>query len=157
MGESPNFGNDRLMDNILNPSNDYMQRFAIFLAMFLPTTVQSGQINIDYPSAVIEVVDEYSAECAANGGELELDGDEISKIWTDEGEEAYVIRAAFTCGTLGHLWCGAMGHCKTDLVIDNELYDTNKILQQDIARISKAPNGTVIYWLSDGSMFMTAR
>ena len=58
----------------------------------------------------------------APGGELELDGDEISKLWTDEGEEAYVIHAAFTCGDLGHLWCGAMG-CPTDLVINNKFYE----------------------------------
>tara|TARA_R110000796_G_C14293101_1_gene404226 strand:+ start:346 stop:459 length:114 start_codon:yes stop_codon:yes gene_type:complete len=35
----------------------------------------------------MEVVDAYRAECAEEGGKLELDGDEISKLWTDEGKK----------------------------------------------------------------------
>ena len=93
----------------------------------------------------------------APGGELELDGDEISKLWTDEGEEAYVIHAAFTCGDLGHLWCGAMGHCPTDLVINNKFYSTNRILQKHPNRISIASDGTVTYWMSDGLKLMVER
>ena len=125
---------------------------------FLPAIAVSGEISIVYPSAVIEAVDVYRAECAEeDGGKLELDGDEISKLWTDEGEEAYVIRAAFTCGTLGHLWCGAMGHCPTDLVINNKLYDTNRILQRDVVRISKAPDGTISYWLNGGHKLVLER
>ena len=125
---------------------------------FLPVMAKSGEISIVYPSAVIEAVDEYRAECAEeDGGELELNGDEIAKIWTDEGEEAYVIRAAFTCGTLGHFWCGAMGHCPTDLVINNKLYGTNRILQQDVVRISKAPDWTISYWLYGGHKIVLER
>ena len=127
-----------------------MKRLVIILMTFLPEIAVSGEISIVYPSAVIEAVDTYRAECAEDGGKLELDGDEISKLRTDEGDEAYVIRAAFTCGTLGHLWCGAMGHCPTDLVINNKLYETNRILQRDVVRISKAPDGTIIYWLYGG-------
>ena len=110
-----------------------MKRVMLINLTFLPVMAMSGEIGIVYPSAIIEAVDEYRAECVEeDGGELELNGDEIAKIWTDEGEEAYVIRAAFTCGTLGHFWCGAMGHCPTDLVINNKLYDTNRILQRDV-------------------------
>ena len=134
-----------------------MKHLVIILLILVPTSSVSGELSIVYPSTVVEAIDAYRTECAAKGGELELDGDEISKIWTDEGEEAYVIRAAFTCGTLGHLWCGAMGHCPTELVINNKLYQTNRILQQDIARISKASNGTVSYWLSDGFKLITER
>tara|TARA_B100000497_G_scaffold92253_1_gene103044 strand:+ start:1395 stop:1628 length:234 start_codon:yes stop_codon:yes gene_type:complete len=57
-------------------------------------------ISFSVPSAVREAIDGYRAECTNEGGELELDGDEISKLWTDEGEESYVIHAAFTCGDL---------------------------------------------------------
>ena len=129
----------------------------IILLTFLPAIAVSGEISIVYPSAVIEAVDVYRAECAEDGGKLELDGDEIAKIWTDEGEEAYVIRAAFTCGTLGHLWCGSMGHCPTNLVINNKLYDTNRILQRDVVRISKAPDGTISYWVNGGHKLVLER
>jgi len=107
-------------------------------------------VGVSVPYAVRETVDVYRAECTNEGGELELDGDEISKLWTDEGEEAYVIHAAFTCGDLGHLWCGAMGHCPTDLVINNKFYSTNRILQKLPNRISMASDGTVTYWMPDG-------
>ena len=101
-------------------------------------------------SAVAGQIDVYRSECSNDGGELELDGDEVFKVWTDEGEEAYVIYAAFTCGSLGHLWCGAKGHCSTQLVIDNRLYETNRILTVAPNRISKAKDGAVTYWLPNG-------
>ena len=128
-----------------------MTRVMFIILTLLPVMAMSGEIRIVYPSAVIEAVDAYRAKCAEEGGELELNGDEISTIWTDEGEEAYVIRAAFTCGAFGQLWCGAMGHCPTSLVIRNKLYDTNRILQEDVVRISKTSNGTISYWLPDGT------
>ena len=136
-----------------------MKRFTIILALFLFLTTQaiSDIITVTVPSAVAEVVNKYRADCAEEGGELELDGDEISKLWTDQGEEAYVIRAAFTCGDLGHLWCGAMGHCPTNLVINNKFYDTNRILQKHPNRISKAPDGTVTYWTPDGIQLLIER
>ena len=96
---------------------------SIFM-MVLPVLAQAQTITLSVPSTVAEQIDVYRSECSNDGGELELDGDEIFKVWTDEGEEAYVIYAAFTCGSLGHLWCGAMGHCSTQLVIDNRLYET---------------------------------
>ena len=122
----------------------------VFIVMaLLPTLSIADMISVSVPSAVSDAINIYRADCAEEGGVLELDGDEISKLRTDEGEEAYVIHAAFTCGDLGHLWCGAMG-CPTDLVINNKFYGTNRILQKHPNRISKASDGTVTYWMPDG-------
>jgi hypothetical protein len=132
-------------------------RYLTFIIMALiPTLALADMISVSVPSAVREAVDVYRAECTDEGSELELDGDEISKLRTDEGEEAYVIHAAFTCGDLGHLWCGAMG-CPTDLVINNKFYGTNRILQKHPTRISKASDGTVTYWMPDGLKLMVER
>ena len=133
-------------------------RYLTFIIMALiPTLAVADMVSISVPSAVREAIDGYRAECTDEGGELELDGDEISKLWTDEGEEAYIIHAAFTCGDLGHLWCGAMGHCPTDLVINNKFYSTNRILQKHPNRISRASDGTVAYWMPDGLKLMVER
>ena len=134
-----------------------MRNLAFIIMALLPTSAVAEMISVSVPSAVREAVDVYRDECTDEGGELELDGDEISKLWTDEGEEAYVIHAAFTCGDLGHLWCGAMGHCPTDLVINNKFYSTNRILQKHPNRISKASDGTVTYWMPDGLKLMVER
>jgi len=134
-----------------------MRHLAFTIMALLPTLAVADMISVSVPSAVREAVDGYRAECTDEGGELELDGDEISKLWTDEGEEAYVIHAAFTCGDLGHLWCGAMGHCPTDLVINNKFYSTNRILQKHPNRISKGSDGTVTYWMPDGLKLMVER
>ena len=134
-----------------------MRNLAFIIMALLPTSAVAEMISVSVPSAVREAVDVYRDECTDEGGELELDGDEISKLWTDEGEEAYVIHAAFTCGDLGHLWCGAMGHCPTDLVINNKFYSTNRILEKHPNRISIASDGTVTYWMSDGLKLMVER
>ena len=134
-----------------------MRHVALLLGIIFPNVIVADQLTINVPSAVANTIREYRAECTDEGGELELDGDEISKLWTDEGEEAYVIHAAFTCGDLGHLWCGAMGHCPTDLVINNKFYSTNRILQKHPNRISKASDGTVTYWMPDGFKLMIDR
>jgi len=134
-----------------------MRPLAFIIMALLPTLATADMVGISVPSAVSDAINIYRAECTDEGGELELDGDEISKLWTDEGEEAYVIRAAFTCGDLGHFWCGAMGHCPTDLVINNMFYSTNRILQKHPNRISKAPDGTVAYWMPDGLKLMIDR
>ena len=126
-----------------------MRHVALLLGIIFPNVIVADQLTINVPSAVANTIREYRAECTDDGGELELDGDEISKLRTDEGEEAYVIHAAFTCGDLGHLWCGAMG-CPTDLVINNRFYSTNRILQTHPNRISRASDGTVTYWMPDG-------
>ena len=135
-----------------------LRQLIIILALFwiLTTQATSDTITFTAPSAVAKTVHNYRAECTEEGGELELDGDEISKLRTDEGEEAYVIYAAFTCGDLGHLWCGAMG-CPTDLVINNRFYSTNRILQTHPNRISRASDGTVAYWMPDGLKLMVER
>ena len=127
-----------------------MRQLLLICLIVLPSLIQAETISLNVPSAVAEQIDVYRASCAEDGGQLELDGDEVFKVWTDEGQEAYVIHAAFTCGSLGHDWCGAMGHCQTQLVIDNRLYETNKILQVPPNRISKAKDGTITYWLPDG-------
>ena len=134
-----------------------MRLFILILTALLPTLTVADTISITVPSAVAEVVNKYRAYCAEEGGELELDGDEMFKLRTDEGEEAFVIRADFTCGDLGHLYCGAMGHCPTYLVINNKFYDTKRILQGIVARISKASDGTVNYWMHDGHKLMIER
>ena len=133
-----------------------MRPLAFIIMALLPTLATADMIGISVPSAVSDAINIYRAECTKEGGELELDGDEISKLRTDEGEEAYVIYAAFTCGDLGHLWCGAMG-CPTDLVINNRFYSTNRILQKHPTRISKASDGTVTYWMPDGLKLMIER
>ncbi|MDA9939743.1 hypothetical protein N9C37_04665 [Planktomarina temperata] len=133
-----------------------MRHVALLLCIILPDVIVADQLTISVPSAVANTIREYRAECTDEGGALELDGDEISKLRTDEGEEAYVIYAAFTCGDLGHLWCGAMG-CPTDLVINNRFYSTNRILQKHPTRISKASDGTVTYWMPDGLKLMIER
>ena len=134
-----------------------MRHLAFVMMALLPTLAVADMISISVPSAVRDAVDGYRSECTDEGGELELDGDEISKLWTDEGEEAYIIHAAFTCGDLGHLWCGAMGHCPTDLVINNKFYSTNRILQKHPNRISRASDGSVTYWMPDGLKLMVER
>ena len=133
-----------------------MRTLAFIMMTLLPTLATADMKGISVPSAVSDAINIYRAECTDDGGELELDGDEISKLRTDEGEEAYVIHAAFTCGDLGHLWCGAMG-CPTDLVINNKFYGTNRILQKHPNRISKASDGTVTYWMPDGLKLMVER
>lgn len=133
-----------------------MRHVALLLGIIFPNVIVADQLTINVPSAVANTIREYRAECTDEGGALELDGDEISKLWTDEGEEAYIIHAAFTCGDLGHLWCGAMG-CPTDLVINNKFYGTNRILQKHPNRISKASDGTVTYWMPDGFKLMIER
>ena len=133
-----------------------MRTLAFVTMALLPTLAGADLISVSVSSAVREAIDDYRAECTDEGGELELDGDEVSRLWTDEGEEAYVIHAAFTCGDLGYLWCGAMG-CPTDLIINNKFYSTNRILEKHPNRISKAPDGTVTYWMPDGLKLMIDR
>lgn len=127
-----------------------MRWLASIVMILSPLLAQAQTITVAVPSAVADQIAVYRAQCTDEGGELELDGDEIFKIWTDEGEEAYVIRAAFTCGNLGNFWCGATGNCPTHLVIGNNLYETNRILSAAPNRISKAKDGTITYWLPDG-------
>jgi hypothetical protein len=131
-----------------------MRLFILIITALIPTLTIADTISITVPSAVADVVEKYRADCTEEGGELELDGDEISRLRTEEGEQAFVIRASFSCGDLGHLYCGAMGHCPTHLVVDNKYYDTNRILQGSVARISKAPDGTISYWMHDGHKLM---
>ena len=83
--------------------------------MVLPVLAQAQTITLSVPSTVTEQIDVYRSECSNDGAELELDGDEVFKVWTDEGEEAYVIYAAFTCGSLVTAQC-FKGHSRFKLV-----------------------------------------
>ena len=78
-----------------------MRQLLLICLIVLPSLIQAETISLTVPSAVAEQIDVYRASCAEDGGQLELDGDEVFKVWTDEGQEAYVIHAAFTCGSLG--------------------------------------------------------
>lgn len=118
----------------------------------LPAVVLADNVTISVPHAVSQQVDVYRSQCADEGGALELDGDEVFKVWTDEGKEAYVIYAAFTCGSSGHIWCGSAG-CSTQLVVGDKLYETNRVLSHAPNRISQAGGGAITYWLPDGFEF----
>ena len=133
-----------------------MRPLAFIIMALLPTLAVADMIGVSVPSAVRETVDGYRAECTNEGGELELDGDEISKLWTDEGEEAYIIHAMFTCGDLGHLWCGTMG-CPTQIILNDVVYETDRILQRSPSRISSNEDGSLAYWTPDGFEFNAQR
>lgn len=125
----------------------------VFIVMaLLPTLSIADMISVSVPSAVSDAINIYRADCAEEGGVLELDGNEISKLWTDQGEESYVIHAAFTCGDLGHLWCGTMG-CPTQIVLNGVVYETDRILQKPPNRISSNNDGSLTYWTPDGVEF----
>ena len=129
-----------------------MRPLAFIMMALLPTLAVADMVGVSVPYAARETVDVYSTECTNQGGELELDGDEISKLWTDEGEEAYVVHAMFTCGDLGHLWCGTMG-CPTQIVLNDVVYETDRILQRPPNRISSNEDGSLTYWTPDGFEF----
>ena len=133
-----------------------MRPLAFIMMALLPTLAVADMVGVSVPYAVRETVDVYRAECTNEGGELELDGDEISKLWTDEGEEAYVVHAMFTCGDLGHLWCGTMG-CPTQIVLNDVVYETDRILQRPPNRISSNEDGSLTYWTPDGFEFNVQR
>jgi len=133
-----------------------MRPLAFIMMALLPTLAVADMVGVSVPYAARETVDVYRAECTNEGGELELDCDEISKLWTDEGEEAYVVHAMFTCGDLGHLWCGTMG-CPTQIVLNDVVYETDRILKKPPNRVSQKPDGTIIYWTPDGFEFNVRR
>ena len=133
-----------------------MRPLAFIMMALLPTLAVADMVGVSVPYAVRETVNVYRAECTNEGGELELDGDEISKLWTDEGEEAYVVHAMFTCGDLGHLWCGTMG-CPTQIVLNNVVYETDRILQRPPNRLSSNEDGSLTYWTPDGFEFNVQR
>jgi len=136
-----------------------MKHITIILAFLMTLSNQavSDTIDLTVPSAVANRIDVYRAECAEDGGQIELDGDELSKLWTDEGEEAYVIYAAFTCSGQGHTWCGATGNCPTQLVVGNKVYETNRILSSPPNRISRTKDGIITYWIPEGLKFVISR
>jgi hypothetical protein len=129
-----------------------MRIAVLLLGCFFPVLASADLVSVSVPTAVAKTIDNYGAECKADGGVLELDGDEVYKLRTDQGEEAYVIHAMFTCGGLGHLWCGAMG-CPTQIVLNDLVYETDSILQRPPNRISSNEDGSLTYWTPDGFEF----
>lgn len=51
-----------------------MQWLISIFMIILPVLAQAQTITLSVPSAVADQMDVYRAECAADGGELELDG-----------------------------------------------------------------------------------
>tara|TARA_B110000977_G_scaffold160453_1_gene204854 strand:+ start:169 stop:411 length:243 start_codon:yes stop_codon:yes gene_type:complete len=69
-----------------------MRLFILILTGLLPTLTVADTISITVPSAVADVVKKYRADCAEDGGELELDGDEMFRLRTEEGEQAFPFK-----------------------------------------------------------------
>ena len=69
-----------------------MRLFLLILTGLLPTLTVADTISITVPSAVADVVKKYRADCAEDGGELELDGDEMFRLRTVEGEQAFPFK-----------------------------------------------------------------
>ena len=69
-----------------------MRLFLLILTGLLPTLTVADTISITVPSAVADVVKKYRADCAEDGGELELDGDEMFRLRTEEGEQAFPFK-----------------------------------------------------------------
>ena len=69
-----------------------MRLFILILTGLLPTLTVADTISITVPSAVADVVKKYRADCAEDGGELELDGDEMFRLRTVEGEQAFPFK-----------------------------------------------------------------
>ena len=69
-----------------------MRWITLICVAFLPTLTVADTISITVPSAVADVVKKYRADCAEDGGELELDGDEMFRLRTEEGEQAFPFK-----------------------------------------------------------------
>ena len=69
-----------------------MRLFILILTGLLPTLTVADTISITVPSAVADVVKKYRADCAEDGGELELDGDEMFRLRIEEGEQAFPFK-----------------------------------------------------------------
>ena len=59
-----------------------MRWLASIVMILSPLLAQAQTITVAVPSAVADQIAVYRAQCTEEGGELELDGDEIFKIWT---------------------------------------------------------------------------
>ena len=98
--------------------------FAIALAIPLPSLAD----NITSNEQINEIINEYAAECAKDGQSLEVDGDEVTQLTTEQGKTAYVVYGEFACSEGGHLWCGTVG-CPFDIVIEGRRYSHRQIMR----------------------------
>lgn len=98
--------------------------FALALALPLPSIAD----DITSDDLISEIIGEYAAECAEVGQLLEIDGDEISQLTTEQGKTAYVVYGEFACSEDGHLWCGS-GGCPFDIVIEGRRYSHTQIMR----------------------------
>ena len=100
--------------------------FAFVVASSLPMQAladsQSSDVRIN------EIINEYAAECAKDGQSLEIDGDEVTQLTTEQGKTAYVVYGEFACSEDGHLWCGTSG-CPFDIVIEGRRYSHRQIMR----------------------------
>ena len=98
--------------------------FALAFALPLPSLAD----NITSDDLISEILGEYAAECAKDGQSLEIDGDEVIQLTTEQGKTAYVVYGEFACSEDGHLWCGT-GGCPFDIVIKGRRYSHRQIMR----------------------------
>lgn len=99
--------------------------FAFALAFALPRPSLADNITSD--DLISEIIGEYEAECAKDGQSLEIDGDEVTRLTTEQGETAYVVYGEFACSEDGHIWCGT-GGCPFDIVIEGRRYSHRQLM-----------------------------
>ena len=117
--------------------------FAIALALPLPSLGD----NITSNELINEIIEEYEAECAKDDQSIEVDGDEVTQLTTEQGKTAYVVYGEFACSEDGHLWCGS-GGCPFDIVVEGRRYSHRQIMQlldEPPDFISVDGNGAVTY------------
>ena len=98
--------------------------FAIALALPLPSLGD----NITSNELINEIIEEYEAECAKDDQSIEVDGNEVTQLTTEQGKTAYVVYGEFACSEDGHLWCGS-GGCPFDIVIEGRRYSHRQIMR----------------------------
>lgn len=104
---------------------------AFVVASILPMQALADSHSSDV--RINEIISEYAAECAKDGQSLEIDGDEVTELTTEQGKTAYVVFGEFACSEDGHLWCGTAG-CPIDIVIDGRRYSYSELM-----RLTKKP------------------
>ena len=99
---------------------------AFVVASSLPMQALADSHSSD--ARLNEIISEYAAECARDGQSLEIDGDEVTQLTTEQGKTAYVVYGEFACSEDGHLWCGT-GGCPFDIVIKGRRYSHRQIMR----------------------------
>ena len=120
--------------------------------VFVVVSILPMQARADSHSSDVrinEIISEYAAECAKDGQTLEIDGDEVTELTTEQGKTAYVVFGEFACSEDGHLWCGTAG-CPIDIVIDGRRYSHRQImrlLKEPPDFVSETESGKIIHGL----------